>query len=93
MGVGGAAYAQEQIRIWQAGEDTRLSTSEILFSDGGANFTVGEKAFDASTVDSITVVHTVTVTYSGDQATVDLGHAPKVKATVEGAHVSILSTN
>ena len=93
MGVGGAAYAQEQIRIWQAGEDTRLSTSEILFSDGGANFTVGEKAFDASTVDSITVVHTVTVTYSGDQATVDLGHAPKVTATVEGAHVSILSTN
>lgn len=85
--------AQEQIRIWQAGEDTRLTTSEVLFSEDGATFSVGEQAFDASTVDSITVVHTVTVTYSGDQATVDLGHAPKVTATVDGAHVSILSTN
>lgn len=85
--------AQEQIRIWQAGEDTRLTTSEVLFSDDGSTFTVGDQTFETSTVDSIMVVHTVTVTYDGDQATVDLGHAPKVTATVDGAHVSILSTN
>ena len=93
LGVGESAYAQEQIRIWQAGDDTRLTTSEVLFSGDGATFTVGDQSFDASAVDSITVVHTVTVTYSGDQATVDLGHAPKVAATVDGAHVNILSTN
>ena len=88
-----AVWAQEQIRIWQAGDNTRLSTSEVLFSDDGSVFTVGEQTFETGAVDSITVVHTVTVTYNGDQATVDLGHAAKVTATVEGAHVNILSTN
>ena len=39
------------------------------------------------------VVHTVTVTYNGAQATVDLGHAPGVTYTTDGAHVNIVSTN
>ena len=87
------ANAQEQVRIWQAGNDTRVTTAEMPFSNEGATFTIGDKTFDTSTVDSITVVHTVTVTYNGEQATVDLGHAPEVTVTTDGAHVSILSTN
>jgi len=85
--------AQEQIRIWQAGNDTRVTTTEIPFSNEGSTFTIGDQTFEASAIDSITVVHTVTVTYNGDQATVDLGHAPNVTFTTDGAHVSILSTN
>ena len=89
----GSAQAQEQVRIWQGGDDTRITTSSMEFSDDGAVLTVGNKTFDTSLVDSIMVVHTVTVTYAGESATVDLGHAPGVTATVDGAHVSILSTN
>ena len=63
------------------------------FSDDGSTFTVGDLTFDTSTIDSITVVHTVYVTFSGETATVDLGHAPDVVATTDGAHVSIVSTN
>lgn len=85
--------AQEQIRIWQAGNDTRVTTTEIPFSNEGSTFTIGDQTFEASAIDSITVVHTVTVTYNGEQATVDLGHAPNVTYTTDGAHVSILSTN
>lgn len=88
-----ASQAQEQIRIWQSGNDTRLTTTEMPFSDDGSTFTVGDLTFDTSTVDSITVVHTVYVTFSGETATIDLGHAPDVVATTDGAHVSIVSTN
>lgn len=88
-----ASQAQEQIRIWQSGNDTRLTTTEMPFSDDGSTFTVGDLTFDTSTIDSITVVHTVYVTFSGETATVDLGHAPDVVATTDGAHVSIVSTN
>ncbi len=88
-----ASRAQEQIRIWQSGNDTRLTTTEMPFSDDGSTFTVGDLTFDTSTVDSITVVHTVYVTFAGETATVDLGHAPDVVATTDGAHVSIVSTN
>ena len=87
------AQAQEQIRIWQAGSDTRVTTTEVPFSNDGSTFTVGDQEFDTSTVDSIMVVHTIYVTFAGSTATVDLGHAPDVTATTDGAHVSILSTN
>lgn len=87
------SQAQEQIRIWQAGNDTRVTTTEMPFSDGGTSFAIGDKTFSTSSVDSITVVHTIYVTFAGSTATVDLGHAPEVTATTDGAHVSIVSTN
>ena len=87
------AQAQEQIRIWQAGSDTRVTTTEVPFSNDGSTFTVGDQEFDTSTVDSIMVVHTIYVTFAGSTATVDLGHAPDVTATTDGAHISIISTN
>jgi len=85
--------AQEQIRIWQAGDDTRLTTTDVPFSNDGSTFTVGDQTFDTNSVDSITIVHTIYVTFAGETATVDLGHAPNVTFTTDGAHVSILSTN
>lgn len=88
-----AAQAQEQIRIWQAGNDTRLNVPEMTFADGGAAFSAGGHTYSVNAVDSITVVHTVTVTYSETTASVDLGHAPGVTYTIDGAHVNILSTN
>lgn len=87
--------AQEQIRIWKGGNtsSSRFTTSELLFSEDGANLSVNGTTFQTSEIDSIMVVHTVTVTYNGAQATVDLGHAPGVTYTTDGAHVNIVSTN
>ena len=85
--------AQEQIRIWQGDNDTRITATDIQFSGDGSILTIGDKAIKASTVDSIKVVHTVYVTFAGETATVDLGHAPDVTTTIDGAHVSILSTS
>lgn len=85
--------AQEQIRVWKEGESKRFTTSEIQFSEGGTTFSVADSTYDCATIDSITVVHTVTVTFDGDTAYVDLGHAANVTDTIKGAHVNIVSTN
>lgn len=85
--------AQEQIRIWQADSDTRLTASDITFSEDGTAFSVADQTFETAKVDSFKVVHTVYVTFSDATATVDLGHAPDVTASVDGAHVAIVSTN
>ena len=97
FGIGGMLFcvatlvqAQEQLRIWQGGDDVRVTTRELLFD--GTSFSAEGVSYSTSSVDSIALVHTVTVTYSGSTATVDLGHAPEVTYTVDGAHVSILST-
>lgn len=85
--------AQEQIRVWKEGESKRFTTSEILFSEDGETFSVADSTYECIQIDSITVVHTVSVTFAGDTAYVDLGHTPNVTYTVEGAHVNIISTN
>ncbi len=87
------SQAQEQIRVFKDGSSTRFTTSELTFSDDGAKLSVADSTYETAKLDSILVVHTVTVTFSADTATVDLGHAPNVTYTTEGAHVNILSTN
>ena len=59
--------AQEQIRIWKGGNtsSSRFTTSELLFSEDGTNLSVNGTTFQTSELDSIMVVHTVTVTYNG----------------------------
>ena len=89
----GSLQAQEQVRIWRNDNSKRFTTSELLFSDDGETFTVGDSTYSCMQIDSITVVHTVNVTFDGNTASVDLGHAPGVTYEVDGAHVNILSTN
>lgn len=88
-----AIQAQEQIRVWKEGESKRFRTSELVFSEDGSSFQVNDSTYDCAQIDSITVVHTVTVTFDGDTAYVDLGHAPNVTDTIQGAHVKLISTD
>ena len=87
-----ASHAQEQIRIWQADGETRVTTEEITFNNG-SSLTINGKTYETAAIDSMAIVHTVTVTYSGGKALVDLGHAPGVKVETDGAHVNLVSTN
>ena len=88
-----SVLAQEQVRIFRNGSSTRFTTSELTFLQDGTAIQVGDSVYAPMEIDSILVVHTVTVTFAGDTALVDLGHAPEVTATTEGANVNILSTN
>ena len=85
--------AQEQIRVWKEGNSKRFTTSEVSFSEDGSTFSVVDSTYDVSQIDSITVVHTITVTFAGDTAYVDYGHATNVTDTIRGAHVKLISTN
>ena len=92
-GVGGSVHAQEQIRVWKGESSTRFTTSELTFEKEGRSIIVGDSVYAPNEVDSIKVVHTVTVTFAGDTAYVDRGHAVHVVDTVRGAHVKLVSTD
>lgn len=85
--------AQQYMRIWQAGSNTRVALQDITYSADGATLTAGGRQYSTASIDSITMVHVITVTYQGQQATVDVGHAPGVTSSVQGANVSVTSTN
>ena len=85
--------AQEQIRVWKQGTGTRFTNPEMVFSEDASSFTVADSTYNTSQIDSITVVHTIYVTFNDGTATVDLDHARDITYTTDGAHVNILSTN
>jgi hypothetical protein len=85
--------AQEQIRVFKDGSSTRFTTSELTFEEDGTALIVGDSVYAPMQIDSIMVVHTVTVTYAGDTAYVDYGHASNVTDTIQGAHVKLVSTD
>lgn len=87
------ASAQQYMRIWQAGNDTRVALQDITYSADGSILQVAGKQYTTASIDSITMVHVITVSYKGEQATVDTGNAPGVTYTVDGANVNIVSTN
>ena len=81
-----SVLAQEQVRIFKNGSSTRFTTSELTFLQDGTAIQVGDSVYAPMEIDSILVVHTVTVTFAGDTALVDLGHAPEVTATTNTQH-------
>ncbi len=87
------ASAQQYMRIWQAGNNTRVALQDITYSADGSILQAAGKQYTTASIDSITMVHVITVSYQGEQATVDIGHAPGVTYTVNGANVNIVSTN
>ena len=70
------ASAQQFMRIWQAGDDVRVALQDITYSADGTFLLADGKQYSLASVDSITMVHVITVTYNGDNATVDIGKAP-----------------
>ena len=91
------ASAQQYVRIWENGEDTRLPISEQtarwVYTDNGKNLTINGQQFQTNRIDSITMVHVITVDFSEDNAVVHVGKAPGVTFSQEGANVNIVSTN
>lgn len=88
-----AASAQEYMRIWQKGSNTKVPLSEVTYAANGASFTAEGVTYQTSQVDSITFVHIITATWDGAQATVEKGNVLGVDCSVQGADVVINSTN
>ncbi len=88
-----AVSAQSQMRIWQNGEGVRVPLSDCVYTNGGATLTVNGTVYQTANIDSITMVHVVTVTYNGTTAEVEKGNVEGVTVTTQGAHVTIDNTN
>lgn len=90
-----AASAQKYMRIWQGGESTRVALQDITYQNSGASFTANGISYSTSQVDSITIVKHMTVTFSGNTASVDMGNADSkdVTYTINGANVVMTNTN
>lgn len=94
LAVCSVASAQEYMRIWQNGNNIKVPLSDQTYADfNGTTITVGGQTFDTNDVDSITFVHIITITWTGNQAKVDKGNVLGVDCTVEDADVVINSTN
>ena len=89
------AAAQKYMRIWQGGESTRIALQDITYQNGGASFTAAGTTYSTAQVDSITIVKHITVTFSGNTASVDMGYAgtADVTYTANGANVVMTNTN
>lgn len=87
------ASAQEYMRIWQSGNNTKVPLSEVTYAANGTTFTAEGVTYQTSQVDSITFVHIITVTWNRTQATVEKGNVLGVDYSVEGGDVVINSTN
>ena len=90
-----SATAQQQMRVWQNGEGERvtITADPVTFTDDGASVNIGGRTYNTSTVDSITMVHILTVNFSDDGASVDVGKVQGVTYTVDGGHVTINNAN
>lgn len=87
------ASAQKYIRIWQAGESTRVAAQDIVYGNGGTDITVNGVTYATNEVDSITVVKTIFVSYDGATAMVDKGLASELEVAIQGADVTITNPN
>lgn len=93
LAVCAIASAQEYMRIWENGSNTKVPLSEVTYAVGGASFTAEGETYQTSLVDSITFVHVITITWNGAQATVEKGNVLGVDCSVEGGDVVVNSTN
>jgi hypothetical protein len=87
------ASAQEYMRIWQSGTNTKVPLTEVTYAANGASFTAEGVTYQTGQVDSITFVHIITVTWNGAQATIEKGNVLGVDCSAEGGDVVINSTN
>lgn len=88
-------HAQQYMRLWKGAESTRLLQEDITFSNNGQTISAGGKTYATSTVDSITIVKTVFITWNGTSASVAIPESAKdeVVATTNGGHVTITNNN
>ena len=93
-----AATAQNQMRLWQGGESTRINLSDaqvMTYANGGTTLSIAGTTYDLSAIDSLTMIHQVVITFSEGAATATIPAAVAKDVTFEadGAYVTVTNTN
>lgn len=88
------ASAQTHMRIWQNGEDNRMSIAKVgEMTVSGSLITIKNEVYDMDDIDSIVIVPEVRVMFDNDAATVSVTPNSGITATVNGAHVTLTNNN
>lgn len=88
------ASAQTHMRIWQNGEDNRMSIAKVgEMTVSGSLITIKNVPYDMADIDSIVIVPEVRVQYDNDAATVSISPNSGITAAVNGAHVTLTNSN
>lgn len=88
------ASAQTHMRIWQNGEDNRMSIAKVgEMTVSGSLITIKNEVYDMDDIDSIVIVPEVRVLFDNDAATVSVTPNSGITATVNGAHVTLTNEN
>ena len=91
------ASAQQWMRVWQGGESTRYALTDVVtmpYASAGSTITINGTNYSTASIDSITIVNPVTITWDGTSAKVDVpANVEGVTYTVDGGHVVINNVN
>lgn len=91
------AMNAQWLRIWNAGESTRVAVSEatnLPYSAAGSSITIAGTTYSTAEIDSITIVNPVKITWNGSTATYDMPESVEgVNIEVNGGDVVINNTN
>ena len=93
LSAGNICAQHDFMRIWQGEESTRLPLSTFTYDNFQHTITTDEQTYDITEVDSITMVHTIIIKWDETSATVELGNAPGITYTTDGAHVTLTNTD
>ncbi|MBQ8969622.1 MAG: carbohydrate-binding domain-containing protein [Bacteroidaceae bacterium] len=90
--------AQSQMRLWHGGESTRINLSDaqnMVFGSGGTTVSIAGTTYQTSAIDSLTMIHQVTVTFNGNSVTTSIpaAVAKDITAEADGAYLTITNNN
>lgn len=93
-----ALNAQNEMRLWQGGESTRIrlaDAEQMTFGDNGNSITIAGKTYRTADIDSLTMIHQVRIHFNQNSAavTIPTAVAGNVTATTDGAHVTVTNTD
>ena len=93
-----STMGQTQMRLWQGGESTRINLSDaqvMTYGNGGTTLSVAGTTYNLSAIDSLTMVHQVTVTFSENSvtATIPAAVAQDITFQADGAHATLTNAN
>ncbi len=90
--------AQQQARLWQNGEATKVTfadTPTLTYGSNGTKLTIGSTTYNTADIDSICIIHQIPIVFSENSATYSIPAAVSsdVTITTDGANVTVTNTN
>ena len=90
--------AQSQMRLWRGEESTRINLSDasvITYSNNGTELTIAGTKYSAEEIDSLVLIHQVSITFNEDTVTYQIpaAIADDITITTDKGYATVTNTN